>query len=82
MDAHHTEHAVAAVTVVGYLRWIPLLPFAAMLFHVLFGRVAGRKAVGAIACAAVGASFLLAVRAFLQLGSGGGVPPSRVSWWR
>jgi NADH-quinone oxidoreductase subunit L len=81
VDAHHTEHAVVAVTVVGYLRWIPLLPFAAMLFHALFGRVAGRKAVGVVACAAVGASFLLAVRAFLQLGSGGGVLSDVVYRW-
>jgi NADH-quinone oxidoreductase subunit L len=81
VDAHHTEHAVAVVTVVGYLRWIPFLPFAGMLFHVLLGRRAGRTAVGAVACAAVGASFLLAVRAFLQLGASGGVLNDNVYRW-
>jgi len=73
VDAHHTEHVVAAVTAVGYLRWIPLLPLAGMLFHVLLGRAVGRKAVGAVACATVGVSFLLAIRAFAQLGADGGV---------
>jgi NADH-quinone oxidoreductase subunit L len=81
LDAHHTEHAVAAVAVVGYLRWIPFLPFAGMLFHVVFGRRAGRTAVGAVACAAVGASFLLAVSAFIQLGASGGALSDVVYRW-
>jgi len=78
VDAHHTEHAIAAV---GYLRWIPFLPFVGMLFHVAFGRRAGRTAVGAVACTAVGASFLLAIRAFLQLGSSGGALSDVVYRW-
>jgi NADH-quinone oxidoreductase subunit L len=63
----HTEHAEAAVVMAAYLRWIPLLPFLAMLFHVTLGQRLGRKPVGVVACAAVAGSFVLTIRAFLEL---------------
>jgi NADH-quinone oxidoreductase subunit L len=61
--AHSTE---TAVTAVSYLRWIPLLPFVGMLFHVFLGRRLGRNAVNTVACAAVAGSFALSLRAFFH----------------
>ena len=67
---HHEQIAVAVHTV-STLRWIPLLPFLAMLVHVFFGRRLGRGPVGWIACGAVGASFILSVQALLTLSAAG-----------
>ncbi len=67
----HPEHVAPAVHSVAYLRWIPLLPLFGVAVHVFFGRRLGRNAVGAIACAVVGGSFLVALQAFAELRAAG-----------
>ncbi|HYD50840.1 MAG TPA: NADH-quinone oxidoreductase subunit L, partial [Terriglobales bacterium] len=72
---HETAtHAVAAsVLEVGYLWLIPFLPALGAAFHLFFGRRAGKGAVGVIAPALVGGSFVVALYAFVQLlGAGAG----------
>jgi NADH-quinone oxidoreductase subunit L len=49
------------------LRWIPLIPLLASLVNLFWGRALGKKTAGALACAAVGASFALALYVFWQL---------------
>jgi hypothetical protein len=53
--------STATVAALDLLRWIPLIPLGAGLFNVFFGRRLGGKTAGAIATAAVGVSFGLAV---------------------
>src|SRR5260221_13793066 len=52
------------------LLWlIPLLPFLGFVLNGLLGaRVLSRRAVGIVACAAVGLSFLLSLGAVIDLG--------------
>jgi NADH-quinone oxidoreductase subunit L len=56
-------------SIVAYdlLRWIPLIPLLASVVNLFWGRALGKKTAGALACAAVGASFALAVYVFWQL---------------
>lgn len=49
------------------LRWIVLSPLVGSAAIALLGRRMPRKAVGALACAAVGVSFVLGLAAFLRL---------------
>ncbi|MGH7888483.1 MAG: hypothetical protein ACREPG_11485, partial [Candidatus Binatia bacterium] len=49
------------------LRWIPLIPLLASAFNLFFGRALGKQTAGALASAAVGASFALAFYTFWQL---------------
>jgi NADH-quinone oxidoreductase subunit L len=49
------------------LRWIPLIPLLASLVNLFWGRALEKKTAGALACAAVGASFALALYVFWQL---------------
>jgi len=49
------------------LRWIPLIPLLASGFNLFFGRALGKQTAGALAAAAVGASFALAFEVFWQL---------------
>jgi NADH-quinone oxidoreductase subunit L len=49
------------------LRWIPLIPLLASVVNLFWGRALGKKIAGGLACAAVGASFALAVYVFWQL---------------
>jgi len=51
------------------LRWIPLMPLLASVVNLFWGRALGKKTAGALACAAVGASFALAFYVFWQLSS-------------
>ena len=51
------------------LRWIPLIPLAASVFNLFFGRWLGKQTAGALASAAVGASFALAFYLFWQMAS-------------
>jgi NADH-quinone oxidoreductase subunit L len=60
----------AAIVSVGYLRWLPLLPFVGAIVHLSLGQRLGRKGVGFVACAAVAGSLALAVRGFLELSGG------------
>ena len=49
------------------LRWIPLIPLLGSVVNLFFGRVLGKQTAGALASAAVGASFGLALYLFWQL---------------
>jgi NADH-quinone oxidoreductase subunit L len=51
------------------LRWIPLIPLLGSLVNLFFGRALGKQTAGALASAAVGASFALASYVFWQLPS-------------
>ena len=53
------------------LRWIPLIPLLGSAINLFFGRALGKKTAGALACAAVGASFALACYVFWQLPAAG-----------
>ena len=49
------------------LRWIPLIPLLGSVINVFFGPALGRKNAGVLGCAAVGASFAIALAVFFQL---------------
>ncbi len=49
------------------LRWIPLIPLLGSVINLFFGRAMGKQSAGALASAAVGASFALAFYIFWQL---------------
>ncbi len=53
------------------LRWIPLIPLLASAINLFFGRAIGKRPAGALASAAVGASFALAFYVFWQLPASG-----------
>ena len=59
--------STATVAALDLLRWIPLIPLSAGVFNAFFGRRLGGKAAGAIATAAVGVSFGLALYVFWRL---------------
>ncbi len=54
----------------NYLAWIPALPLAASVVHVVAGRRLGRSGVGVLASLAVAAAFVLSLRAFMTLAAG------------
>ncbi|MFP6627111.1 MAG: NADH-quinone oxidoreductase subunit L [Deltaproteobacteria bacterium] len=54
----------------NYLAWIPALPLAASVVHVVAGRRLGRSGVGVLASLAVAAAFALSLRAFMALVAG------------
>ncbi len=60
-----------SATVYDLLRWIPLIPLFAAVVNLFCGRAWGHKTAGALACAAVGASFALALYVFWQLPANG-----------
>src|SRR5262245_50933979 len=62
------------------LRWIPLIPLLAAAFNLFWGRALGKKPAGALASAAVGASFALALYVFQQLPSNGIFRDSIYTW--
>src|SRR5690242_12216513 len=49
------------------LRWIPLIPLAACIVNIFFGRRIGKWPAGLLASAAVGASFAISLYVFLLL---------------
>src|SRR5499426_215691 len=55
------------VATVDLLRWMPLIPLLACLINVFFGTRLGRKTAGGLACAAVLASFAIALYVFWLL---------------
>ncbi|MFN2375325.1 MAG: NADH-quinone oxidoreductase subunit L [Candidatus Binatia bacterium] len=67
MQVEAVEHVAQTAS---YLRYIPLAPLVGVIFHIAAGYRLGRKAVGAVACASVAASFALATMAFLTVFSG------------
>ena len=62
------------------LRWILLIPLAGSVINLFFGRALGRKNAGALACAAVGASFAIALAVFYQLPASGVLRDSIYTW--
>jgi len=62
---------VAEITVVSYLRWIPLLPLASAALNGVLGasihKRFGERAISALACAPVTISFILACVALAEL---------------
>ncbi len=62
------------------LRWIPLIPLCAVLLNVFWGRAWGNKTASALACAAVGASFAIALYIFWQLPANGVFRDAVYTW--
>jgi NADH-quinone oxidoreductase subunit L len=62
------------------LRWILLIPLAGSVINLFFGRTLGHKSAGALACAAVGASFAIALAVFFQLPPAGVLHDSIYTW--
>ena len=58
---------VPNIVIYDLLRWIVLIPLAGALFNLFMGRKLGNKSAGALATAAVGASFALAFYVFWQM---------------
>jgi NADH-quinone oxidoreductase subunit L len=73
-----TSNATAAPA--DLLRWIPLIPLIAALINTFFGRIWGKRVSGALACAAVGASFALALYVFGVLPADGLMRDSLYRW--
>src|SRR4051812_22851059 len=73
-----TSNATAAPA--DLLRWIPLIPLIAALINTFFGRIWGKRVTGALACAAVGASFALALYVFGVLPADGLMRDSLYRW--
>jgi NADH-quinone oxidoreductase subunit L len=57
----------AGVAAYDLLRWIPLIPLLGSAINILFGRALGGRSAAALGCAAVGASFAIALYVFFQL---------------
>lgn len=53
------------------LRWIPLIPLLGSVINIFAGQALGRKNAAALGCAAVGASFAIALYVFFQLPAAG-----------
>ena len=49
------------------LRWIPLIPLLGSAINVFFGQALGRRNAAVLGCAAIGASFAVALYVFFQL---------------
>jgi NADH-quinone oxidoreductase subunit L len=62
------------------LRWILLIPLAGSVVNLFFGRTLGHKSAGALACAAVGAAFAIALAVFFQLSAAGVLRDSIYTW--
>ena len=61
----------AGVAAYDLLRWIPLIPLLGSVINACFGQALGRKNAAALGCAAVGASFAIALYVFFQLPAAG-----------
>ncbi|HXV49802.1 MAG TPA: NADH-quinone oxidoreductase subunit L [Candidatus Binatia bacterium] len=62
------------------LRWIPLIPLLGSMFNLTFGRALGKQTAGAVASAAVGASFALACAVFWQMPANGVLRDTVYPW--
>ncbi len=62
------------------LRWIPLIPLLGSVINLFFGRALGKQRAGALASAAVGASFALAFYLFWQLPATGSFRDLVYTW--
>ncbi|MGH7795219.1 MAG: NADH-quinone oxidoreductase subunit L [Candidatus Binatia bacterium] len=62
------------------LRWIPLIPLLGSVINIFAGQSLGRKNAAALACAAVGASFAIALYVFFQLPEAGVFRDTIYTW--
>jgi NADH-quinone oxidoreductase subunit L len=62
------------------LRWIALIPLLGSAINIFFGRALGGKNAGLLGCAAVGASFALALYVFFQLPPAGVFRDTLYTW--
>jgi NADH-quinone oxidoreductase subunit L len=69
-----------AVATVDLLRWMPLIPLLASLINIFFGTRLGRKTAGGLACAAVLASFAIALYIFWFLPATGMFRDTVYTW--
>ena len=69
-----------AVATVDLLRWMPLIPLLASLINMFFGTRLGRKTAGGLACAAVLASFAIALYVFWLLPATGMFRDTVYTW--
>jgi NADH-quinone oxidoreductase subunit L len=69
------------VIAVDFLRWMPLIPLLASLINVFFGPRLGKKTAGGLACAAVLASFAIAVYVFWLLPASGMFRDTVYTWF-
>ncbi|MFH1680651.1 MAG: NADH-quinone oxidoreductase subunit L [Candidatus Eisenbacteria bacterium] len=79
------HEAAARIPELDTLKWIVLLPLLGAAWNGFFGRGIqarfGEKAIAAVGCATVAASFLLALHAVLFLRAGGGAAADRIYTW-
>jgi NADH-quinone oxidoreductase subunit L len=71
---------IQTITAVDFLRWMPLIPLLASLINIFFGARLGRKTAGLLACAAVLASFAIALYVFWLLPATGVFRDTVYSW--
>ncbi|HJU63583.1 MAG TPA: NADH-quinone oxidoreductase subunit L [Candidatus Binatia bacterium] len=70
----------AQVMTVDFLRWMPLIPLLASLVNIFFGARLGKKLAAGLACAAVAASFAIALFVFWQLPADGTFRDTVYTW--
>jgi NADH-quinone oxidoreductase subunit L len=70
----------AHVMTVDFLRWMPLLPLLASLINIFFGARLGKRLAAGLACAAIAASFAIALFVFWQLPAGGTFRDTVYTW--
>ena len=68
------------VMAVEFLRWMPLIPLLASLANIFFGVRLGKKLAAGLACAAVAASFAIALFVFWQLPAAGSFRDTVYTW--
>ena len=71
---------VQSVATVEFLRWMPLIPLVASLINIFFGTRLGRQNAGRLACAAVAASFAIALLVFWLLPASGVLRDPVYTW--
>ncbi len=69
-----------AVANLDLLRWMPLIPLLASLINIFFGVRLGKKTAGVLACAAVAASFAIALDIFWLLPANGVFRDTVYTW--
>jgi NADH-quinone oxidoreductase subunit L len=73
--------SIAHLEAYELLRWIPLIPLLGCVINVFFGRALGKEIAGALASAAIGASFVLSLFVFWQLPAAGVLHDSVYTWF-
>jgi len=69
------------ITTLDLLRWIPLIPLLGCALNLFFGSRLGKKPAGLLACAAVGASFAIALYVFSLLPASGVFRDTLYTWF-